>query len=377
MFVAINCYPAIADVIDAPKSLQVIEKEKEQIGSKNSLRLMSTPEFQKSLTVKDVKSCYHLTRVTPDCFWISCPQKPFILANTSGVTYQNILANDSLYGLHTVNDNSELIYIDVNYNINVLSLDLKTTTTIIKSEKASLKPSCLYWSTSNGDLLVGMVDYMTSTGKVTRYNQTGQLTHTIELNNAGLEIYQKPIYITENNNGDIVVSDYEAFLRSGAVVVTDGGGMHRFSYKGHPLGSKLGPNGICTDVLSHILVCDDETHTVQMLNKNGQFLSHLLIRPPGIFYPISLSYDDKTHCLWVGSRTNNKICAYRYISGQDITRGMTDSLSYFFLFMIFYIGYVCFIFTHYNLTYYYQNNKKNNSHIGNNRTTNICTYCNK
>lgn len=123
------------------------------------------------------------------------------------------------------------------------------------------------------------------------------------------------------------MSDYDAGLGFGNVVVTDSGGMHRFSYKGHPLGSKLGPKGICTNALSHILVCDDYTLTVQMLDKNGQFLSHLLIRPPGIFNPTSLSYDYKTNCLWVGSGTNNKMCAYMYISGQDTPRGMTASLS--------------------------------------------------
>lgn len=206
-------------------------------------------------------------------------------------------------------------------------VDLKTTTTIIDSTISRVTPYCLYWATSTRDLLVGVDDHVTSTHKVTRYNQIGQLTQTIEINDAGLEIYMKPLCITENNNGDIVVSDYHiSFVNSGAVVVTDRGGMHRFSYKGHPPGSKLGPLGICTDVLSHILVCDEHTQTVQMLDKNGQFLSHLLIRPSGIFNPISLSYDVKTHCLWVGSRINNKMCAYRYISGQDTTRGMTDSL---------------------------------------------------
>lgn len=209
-----------------------------------------------------------------------------------------------------------------------MSVDRKTTTTFIESTPDALEPSCLYWAKSTKELLVGKIDLRTSTGKVTRYSQTGRLTKTIELNNVGLAIYKKPIYITENNNGDIVVSDYDANFCSGALVVTDSGGMHLFSYKGHPLGSGLGPLGICTDALSHILLCDDLTHTVQMLDKNGQFLSHLLIRPPGIFHPTSLSYDYKTNCLWVGSGTNNKMCAYMYISGQDTSRGMTDSLSY-------------------------------------------------
>lgn len=41
------------------------------------------------------------------------------------------------------------------------------------------------------------------------------------LNKAELKptLYQKPNYITENNNGDVVVSDF--YYKTGAVVVTD------------------------------------------------------------------------------------------------------------------------------------------------------------
>eukprot|EP00105_Crassostrea_gigas_P044600 XP_019928748.1 PREDICTED: uncharacterized protein LOC105342883 [Crassostrea gigas] len=152
-------------------------------------------------------------------------------------------------------------------------------------------------------------------GKVTRYNQSGQLTQTIQHDNTGRRLYSGPIYITENNNGDVVVSDYG--YGSGAVVVTERGGRHCFSYRGCPSGSGLRPRGICTDALSHILVCDGRTKTVQMLDKDGQFLSHLLTKSQVMGEPRSLSYDVNTHCLWVGSRHNNKVCVYRYITRQD------------------------------------------------------------
>uniref|UniRef100_K1R8F8 Tripartite motif-containing protein 3 n=1 Tax=Magallana gigas TaxID=29159 RepID=K1R8F8_MAGGI len=153
----------------------------------------------------------------------------------------------------------------------------------------------------------------TETGKVTRYNQSGQLTQTIRYHNTGQGLYREPIYITENNNGDVVVSDFE----SGAVVVTERGGRHRFSYTGHPSGSRLYPIGICTDALSHILVCDYRTNTVQMMNKDGRFLSHLLTESQEMGGPHSLSYDVNTHRLWVGSWWDNKVCVYRYITRQD------------------------------------------------------------
>lgn len=111
---------------------------------------------------------------------------------------------------------------------------------------------------------------MVPAGKITRYNQSGQQTQTIQHDNTGLELYKIPNHIKDKNNWDVVVSDNGA----GAVVVTERVGKHRFSYTRHPSGSKLEPRGISTDPLSHILVCEDRTQTVQMIDKDGQFLSY-------------------------------------------------------------------------------------------------------
>lgn len=43
--------------------------------------------------------------------------------------------------------------------------------------------------------------------KVTRYSNTEEETHTIQFDNNRLQLYKLPLYITENNNGDVVVSD--------------------------------------------------------------------------------------------------------------------------------------------------------------------------
>lgn len=67
------------------------------------------------------------------------------------------------------------------------------------------------------------------TFKLTWYCQTGHLAKTVQFNNTEIKLYQYPRLITENNNGDIMVSG------PCAVVVTDHGGRHRFSYTGHSL----------------------------------------------------------------------------------------------------------------------------------------------
>nr|XP_034319813.1 uncharacterized protein LOC109619606 isoform X1 [Crassostrea gigas]XP_034319814.1 uncharacterized protein LOC109619606 isoform X1 [Crassostrea gigas]XP_034319815.1 uncharacterized protein LOC109619606 isoform X1 [Crassostrea gigas]XP_034319816.1 uncharacterized protein LOC109619606 isoform X1 [Crassostrea gigas]XP_034319817.1 uncharacterized protein LOC109619606 isoform X1 [Crassostrea gigas]XP_034319818.1 uncharacterized protein LOC109619606 isoform X1 [Crassostrea gigas]XP_034319819.1 un len=316
--------PATADVMESLSKIPTTGTEKPQQGNQCLLKLMSPPKLLHSLTVTGVGGCFHISCVTSDRVWVSDDEDNIILTDTTGVHLHRVEHSDSVYtlsnGLHTVNSESELIYIDSNYNINKLSKDMKTTTTFIERTDSTWRQQCVYWSPSTGDLLVGMWNNRTGTGnmgKVTRYNKSGQLTQTIQNDNTGLGLYSDPNYITENNNGDVVVSDCNFFSEFGAVVVKERGGRHRFSYTGHPSGSGLRPCGICTDALSHILVCDGETDSVHMLDRDGQFLSHLLIRPSGIFSPRSLSYDVNTHCLWVGSPSNKTVVVYRYITRQD------------------------------------------------------------
>uniref|UniRef100_K1PFM4 Tripartite motif-containing protein 2 n=1 Tax=Magallana gigas TaxID=29159 RepID=K1PFM4_MAGGI len=308
------------DVMESLSAIQITERGNRRVGNQCLLKLTSGAEFHQSLTVTGVDWCRHISCMTSDRVWVSDDRNNLMLTDTTGVPLHRVEDSWSdLYngGLHTVNSESELIYIDRNYNIKKLSKNMKTTTTFIERTDSTWWPWCVYWSPSTGDLLVGMCNNDTKTGKVTRYNQSGQLTQTIQNNNTGMGLYRGPNYITENNNGDVVVSNYNYISESGAVVVTERGGRHRFSYTGNPSGSGLGPCGICTDALSHILVCDWRTKTVQMLDSNGQFLSHLLIRPSGIFSPWSLSYDVNTHRLWVGSYINNTVVIYRYITRQD------------------------------------------------------------
>ncbi|XP_062578317.1 tripartite motif-containing protein 3-like [Saccostrea cucullata] len=108
----------------------------------------------------------------------------------------------------------------------------------------------------------------TETGKVVRYSSRRKNIQTIQhVKNTGQGMYREPIYITENCNGDVIVSDYNH-----AVVVTDRDGKYRFSYTGHPLGSRIRPLGICTDKQSHILVGDFITRSVHIVDENGHFL---------------------------------------------------------------------------------------------------------
>ncbi|XP_061167221.1 uncharacterized protein LOC133176065 [Saccostrea echinata] len=303
------------DVIKLLKEIQIIETGKRQIKNDYLLKLMSTPVLNKSVTVTDVRGVWHISCLKSDQIWISDMYNNLILTNTAGDTLHRLSDRSNGWGGHTVNSAGDLIYIDRNDNINILSKVNRTRTTLFKKSKPWL-PRCVYCSLSNGDFLVGMLNTERWSGKVTRFNDTGQHIQTIQHSKRGQELYGAPIYITENRNGDVIVSD---FWRG--VVVTDRLGRYRFSYTGPPTGSQLYSRGICTDALSHILVCDDNCHTIQMIDQAGSFLSLIHTQQQGIYTPQSLSYDDKTHLLFVGSYDINRVCAYRYIERNDYVSG--------------------------------------------------------
>lgn len=314
------------DLIDTLCKIK-IWRGKRHLGNKFFLNLMSSPELHQSITLTNADGCKHITCLTPDRVWVSDRKNNIMLINATGDTLHNRedLCSSFFkgYGLHTVNKEGELIYIDRKYNINKLSTNLKTVATFIELTDETLLPQCVYCSAFNGDLLVAVLIMKGGSivlySLVNRYNQSGQLTQTIQHDKKGIKLFRRPRCITENNNGDIVVADWTS------VVVTDGGGRHRFIYnEPQSLFDFLKPNGICTDAFSNILVCDEHSNAVHMIDKDGQFLSYLLIRPSGIFYPRCLSYDIYTHRLWVGSEYYKKVCCFRYMTKQGIQTGKSN-----------------------------------------------------
>lgn len=102
-----------------------------------------------------------------------------------------------------------MFYIDRNYTIKKVSTDLETATACIKTIDSKWKTRSVYWSPNSEDLLVGMNlnNGDKEIGKLVRYDRTSQLTQTIQYSKTGTELYCSPDYITENSNGDVVVSD--------------------------------------------------------------------------------------------------------------------------------------------------------------------------
>eukprot|EP00105_Crassostrea_gigas_P026572 XP_011447574.1 PREDICTED: tripartite motif-containing protein 5 [Crassostrea gigas] len=274
------------------------KQDREKSDVKQTLSLSSSVTKVREYTVPGVDDVHHISLGKSDRLWVSNYDGNLVQTDLQGNQLQKIQTSGESDGYHTVTPDGDLIYTDKrNKVINRITPD-NTITEFIKT--GDWIPLSIHSSHINGDILVGM--WKDKEAKVTRYNKTGT---EIQRDSKGQALYGGPHYITENTNGDICVSDYNKH----AVVVVDKSGQHRFSYTGQRSG--FIPYGICTDVLCHILVCDNISNTVHLLDQDGQFLSLLLTEQQGVEYPRSVCVDDENY-LWVGQLTN-KVTVYKYL----------------------------------------------------------------
>ncbi|XP_062584357.1 uncharacterized protein LOC134246094 [Saccostrea cucullata] len=314
----LTSYPSdkinLEDVVRLVGDIQVNKTKRKIVAKNEQLReIVSTFGSKQYITVTGVNKCNHISRATSHLIWVS-DKENLILTNQTGRAIYGLTEINSVWGVHSVNITGELIYIDKDYTIKKLCTDNKTKIRLI-SKTEPWDPICVWCSRFNGDILVGMGKYDKDAdkyieAKVTRYNSDGQLVQTIKQSKTGEDLYAFPMYITENQNGDVIVSDY--YL---GVVVTDSRGRYRFTYRGLPSWRQFIPRGICTDVNSNILVSDAGLDIVHKIDKDGQILSlpdkHSHQR--GIKELRSLSYDDKTQILLIGSYSKNSIYACMFL----------------------------------------------------------------
>ncbi|XP_061190584.1 uncharacterized protein LOC133198514 [Saccostrea echinata] len=295
--------------------IQITERGQRRVQTEHLFKSKYPAESHGCVTVGTIRRGYHLSCSTMDQVAVS-DGTHLLLTNLKGHTFYHLTdIKKSSGGVHTMNSANYILYIDNEFNISKLSSYTKAKIILIEKTEPC-EPLCVYCSPAE-DLLVGTGIYdankdQYSEAKIIRYNNKGRKVQTIQHNSAGQELYSKPRYITENRNGDIIVSDNHR-----AVVVTDQRGKYRFSYSGPPPGPRLYPYGVCTDPLSNIIVCDGTTYSVQMIDKDGHFLSRLLTKGDGVYNPHSLVYDFRNHLLLVGSSTNNKVNVYKYIKLQS------------------------------------------------------------
>lgn len=119
---------------------------------------MPGPDLFQSFTVTNVRQINHLffSCITSDRVWVSDDRNNIILTNKKGDILHRMEDVINGHGVHTVNSESELIYIDRNHNINKLSVDLETSITVIWTQLLNTqKLQCVYCSDYTKICLLG------------------------------------------------------------------------------------------------------------------------------------------------------------------------------------------------------------------------------
>ena len=286
------------------------------------------PVLKVSFMLPGPMNCLDICFVRPNLFWVNIGNN-IILTNTQGDMLRSINSSYSF----TANEN-EIMYVDRDFNIQKLSYDRENSIVVMRRPSLWL-PLSIHYCQSNGDLLVGMISSISNPlkARVVRYNELRAVKQSIYQSKAGRVLYRYPRYITENRNGDIVVSD----VLRGRIVVTNHEGEFRF------FSPVENPRGICTDQLSRILVVCRYSVDVLVLDENGMFLTYLrLEESPDIVRTtlrkvqsmnfqtirpdrsqegrnkLCLSYDADSNLHWVGSKDSNTVSGYKLFNEEGM-----------------------------------------------------------
>lgn len=162
---------------------------------------------------------------------------------------------------------------------------------------------------ADDDLMVCMrrEDYQES--KVGIFSQ-GKLKKEIQFDETGKPLFsasRNNMYIKENANRDICVSDWNAC----AVIVLKSSGEVRFRYTGNLSRSfkQFYPHGIVTDNYCRILVVDRKNDCLHVIDRNGKFLTYITcsLQDP---YVMSIDPDEN---VWVGEYDTGCVKVIRYL----------------------------------------------------------------
>ncbi|XP_078330465.1 uncharacterized protein LOC144624505 [Crassostrea virginica] len=204
----------------------------------------------------------------------------------------------------------ELIYSDRNSEtVNMVRQGRSETLITPLQDWTPSRLSC----TRSGDILVHAYTLrdIQFKNKIIRY-QGQNIKQEISKDGQGNPIFNdggNSLYMSENNNGDICISDAMA----NTVVVVDKTGRVRFRYDGTPARREKSfyPRDIVTDALSQIIVTDSKNNCLHILDQNGQFLRCVNDRGlERLEKPSELSIDSEGR-LWVGcNRGEIKVIKY-------------------------------------------------------------------
>ena len=155
---------------------------------------------------------------------------------------------------------------------------------------------------SSGDLLLCL--RKDDQSKVVRYNSNGTVLQEIQYDSQCQPLYQLAWYITENVNGDVIVTD----LKKNLVIAVDRLGVYRYSYGGKMRALGVSKNidvcSLASDSIGHVIITDFQGDKIHMLSQDGNFLRYIIPHSMEIKFPRALCILD-----------NDKIIVGECISG--------------------------------------------------------------
>uniref|UniRef100_K1PG56 Tripartite motif-containing protein 2 n=1 Tax=Magallana gigas TaxID=29159 RepID=K1PG56_MAGGI len=275
--------------------------------SVKTLSLLDEPELVATIQT-GYEKLRSVTYLKEDCVWTCGLTKDIKCFNMKGAL------------LHTVSNKSEYrpndIAVDSEGNLLFSDGTSRTVNKVKNGQTEELIRLRGWWPcnlcvTSNGDLLVTMLNDDKTQSKVVRYSGSTE-KQTIQFDDEGKPLYsgtKNTKYITENRNHDICVADSEAR----AVVVVNQNGKLRWRYIGHPSVTKkkpFKPVGITTDSQSRILTADYYNHCIHIMDQDGQFLR--FIDNCDLEYPWGLCVDNNDN-LFVSEHLNGNVKKIKFL----------------------------------------------------------------
>ena len=202
-----------------------------------------------------------------------------------------------------------LVYSDYNSKTVNIIRDGKSQTLITTPQGWTPEKLCC---SRSRDILVHVNGHQ-GNNKIIRY-EGKNIKQEISKEGQGNPIFKDGFYslfMSENNNGDVCVSD----LNANTVVVVDKTGIVRFRYDGTPARKEIifGPAGIVTDALSQIIVTDYKNNCLYILDQNGHFLR--CVDDCGLDGPVELSVDSEGR-LWVGLGKSGEVKVIEYLQNM-------------------------------------------------------------
>lgn len=250
-------------------------------------------------------------RCQDDTFWLYTNGKILQIDRNDNILFEKVTqANQYNNKPVVVSHTGVVIYRQKQFTLNEKDFDGFEKEFFTTSYSA---PLCL-WARKEGGVIVGYLDKGESDGGFFWLTEDAVIEKEIGNNCAWNYVYNQYFvsrtraYVAENVNGDICFSNR-------SVEVYDSNLQHRFSYPNATDVESFLPQDICTDDFGHILIADQRSRLIHILNKDGVLLK--MVKLPGLStsYPISLTID-VNRCLCVGC-SDGKIRFIDYLTILD------------------------------------------------------------